>query len=97
MSAMSPANGTAPGFSNDRELLEEIRDNTRNMSVQLFGSSDPDDEKESGRLPKVERSAKHAHERIDRITYRVIWASGFAAGVGSIIGGAVEFFLTRKA
>jgi hypothetical protein len=94
---MSPATGTQQSpQKSDREILEEIRDNTRTTSVKLFGSSDADKEMDSGRLPKVERSVKNAHERIDRLQTKIVWASGFAAGIGSIIGGAVEFYMQRK-
>jgi hypothetical protein len=65
----------------DKKLLEEIRDNTRTISVKLFGSSDAEDETATGRLPKVEHSAKRAHERIDKLQTRIVWASGFAAAV----------------
>ena len=77
MPSSSPT--TAP--NSEQKLLEEIRDNTRTISVKLFGNSDADDEQETGRLPKVERSTKHAHERIDKLQTRIVWASGFAAAV----------------
>lgn len=54
----------------NREILETLKKvdhNTSVMAVKLFGSSVADEENETGRLPKVERSVKSAHERIDRM------------------------------
>jgi hypothetical protein len=95
MTAMSTGTGTATGHNNDRELLEEIRDNTRTMSLKLFGTSDAENETDKGRLPTLERSAKAAHAKIETFESKLIWASGFAAGVGSIIGGVIEFVVMK--
>lgn len=56
-------------------LLVEIRDNTRTMAIKLFGSTDPDDENNTGRLPKLEEDSEQQAKKIEGLEKKVnrVW------------------------
>ena len=67
------------------KLLKQIAGNVQVMSVKLFGASEADDENGTGRLAMLEQGMKEAHDRIDKLEGRWLWAAGFAAAVGVIV------------
>lgn len=73
----------------NRQMLQEIHETTSNIAIQLFGSTDPDSEKQTGRLPTVEASAKAAHERIGRTNEHVtkikLELAAYAGGLAVIV------------
>lgn len=77
---MTPTPGHAKTPSSD-ELIVQIANNTRIMAVKLFGSSDADEENNTGRLPKVESSARKAHERLDTLYWKVAFITGLVTAV----------------
>jgi len=86
--------GTKPA-QDTHAILEEIRDNTRTMCIKLFGTADPEVENETGRLAKVERSAKSAHQRLDKID-RIVWkVSGIATAATAVGTVAMEHLLSK--
>lgn len=74
------------------ELLREIAANIGVMCVKLFGSDMANNENDKGRLPMVEAEVTRAHERLDKLEKRIMWAAGFAAAVGSGITILVQHF-----
>jgi len=92
---MSPSSAPAEAECTEQKLLEEIRDNTRTISLKLFGTTDAEaeEDKESGRLPKVERGVKHAHQRIDAIEKQVIRAVAYAAGIAVPISASIAIIV----
>jgi len=74
------------------KLLREIAVNTHTLCVKMLGSSDPDEESPTGRLPLVEAKAESAHRRIDNankkiddLKVRMAYYSGAAAVVVVLI------------
>lgn len=83
--------GTQPAPTNEQtELLKKILEQVQISNVKLYGNSDADDEGDTGRLPKVERSAKRAHVRIDVLEKKIVWATGAAVGAGVILSKLAE-------
>lgn len=83
--------GTQTALTNEQtDLLKKILEQVQISNVKLYGSSDADEEGETGRLPKVERSAKRAHARIDYLEKKIIWATGAAVGIGIFLSRIAE-------
>jgi hypothetical protein len=76
-----PVTGQSHEESEQLRILKRVDKSMMIMAVKLFGSSNSDHETADGRLPKVEKSVKAAHERIDKITLKLAWMMGVAAAI----------------
>jgi hypothetical protein len=64
--------------------VAEIQANVRVMAVKLFGTSDPDAENDTGRLPKAEGALQAHDKRITSLERKMAWYAGAAAVVATI-------------